>query len=309
MKANYNTPLIAYESFQNDIYSILMNIATEGDETSIQKNAATKTTSNSDPSNANQAIANTNLVTRISEIVKKLMQKIGEILEALKRKLSNRIRLLKETDKGFYNLYYRRKSMIKPYPNIRKTTYQYIDQLLENPMQRLMGDVNNCLLALSKIDSEPNYSQRVSDILEAPQGKMIQILFEPYTKNSDIEIDTVAKFAKYIIELYRGEKKEIVINSSRLPEIERMAMSTRDLESRCNSYLSQANSTYNRIKLLPSQIIRVNKDPKMLNLISANVSKAAELYNAYSTLVHIYYEAKLEQSLNYRLLLKAFYQF
>ena len=215
-----------------------------------------------------------------------------------------------ETDRGFYKLYYKRKSMIKPYQNVRVVSYQYNNQVLDRPIEKLMQETTTCLDKLRAVEGTTNGSSRISEILNAPQGKIIEVLLDPYIDGNDKgSIGSINDFIKYLVGKYRGEKKELVYRDTQLPQIEANALSTKDLASRCNNYIRSAQEAYNKLKTLEYQISRNSTDEKVIKLVTSNAAKAATLYNAYSALIHAYYELKLEQSLNYRIILKKFYQF
>ena len=313
MKAEYNSVLHAYESNNADILNIIsdnFDIALEADANTPDEVNADKAVSDTVKSDETKSAEKTILINKVIERVKALIKKIGQIFEALKRKLSNRLRLLGETDKGFYKLYYKRKSMIKPYPNVRLVSYTYNNQVLDRPIEKLMQETTLCLDKLRAIEGTTNSNSRISEIINAPQGKIIEVLLEPYVdSNSKGAIASINDFIKYLVEKYRGEKKELVYRDTQLPQIEASALSTKDIASKCNSYLSSAQEAYNKLKVLEYQVSRNSTDEKVVKLVTANAAKAATLYNAFSALIHAYYELKLEQSLNYRIILKKFYQF
>ena len=314
MKADYNSLIYTYESNNVDILNIISDsfsvaMEAEGNNTPDEVNAS-KAVSDTVKSDEAKGIDKTKLINKVVERVKALIKKIGEIFDGLRRKLLNRLRLLNETDKGFYKLYYKRKSMVKPYQNIRVVSYQYNNQVLDRPIEKLMQETTMCLDKLRAIEGTTNGSSRISDILNAPQGKIIEVLLDPYIDgDSKGNITSVNDFIKYLVEKYRGEKKELVYRDTQLPQIEANALSTKDLANRCNGYIKSAQEAYNKLKVLEYQISRNSTDDKVVKLITANAAKAATLYNAYSALIHAYYELKLEQSLNYRIILKKFYQF
>jgi hypothetical protein len=294
MKADYSSVIVAYESFQNSIYDVLTDIALEADE---MVNPPEEIPDKPQPGFFN----------KVMDFIRALIHKIGEIFENLRRKLGTRLRLLMETDKGFFSVYNKRKAAIKPYPNIRVVNYKYVDQVLDHPVGMILKDINESLRALKTTEEVPNVSDRISEIINASKTSIVEKLIEPHIEGA--EIKTIPQFMKYLIEKYRGEKAEYVYNQSQLAQIEKMAMSTSDLNRRCNEYIRRANTMYNELKLFQSQASRANSDTKTLNLIASNAAKAAELYNIYSSIINFYYEAKLEQSLNSRALLKKFYQF
>lgn len=313
MKADYNSLIYAYESNNIDILNIIsgeFDSAMEADASTPDEINASKVVSDTVKSDESKAIDKTKLINKVVERVKALIKKIGDMFDALKRKMANRIRLLNETDRGFYKLYNKRKSMVKPYQNIRVVSYQYNNQVLDRPIEKLMSETIMCLDKLRAVEGTTNSNARISEILTAPQGKIVEVLLEPYVDSaSKDKVASINDFVRYLVEKYRGEKKELVYRDTQLAEIEANALSTKDLSSKCNTYLRNAQEAYNKLKSLEYQISRNTTDDKVVKLVTANAAKAATLYNAYSALIHAYYELKLEQSLNYRIILKKFYQF
>ena len=306
MKADYNSIFYTYEATQKTIFDILSDIALEADTPDeIKASAAVADTVKSDET---KAVQNTNLINKIIERVKKLIRVIISAFDAMKRKLSNRLRLMMESDKGFYTLYYKNKSMIKPLKNVQVISYQYIDQVLDGPMNKLLSEIVLTLDKLRAIEGTSNNNARISDIIAAPQEKTLEVLFSPYIDKGQ-QISSASEFIKYIVGRYRGEKKTIVYNDTQLPQIEARALSTKKLSAIFNGYLRTAGEAANKVKVLENQIRRHSQSEKEINIIAKNAAKASMLYNTYSALVHAYYEIKLEQSLNYRIILKKFYQF
>ena len=309
MRANYNPLISAYESNYSDILEIIgiePEIATEANgSTEIDASSAVTDTVTSDEKSS---LDKSKLINRVIEKVKALIKKIGEMFEALKRKLSNRLKLMMETDKGFHSMYYKRKSMIKPYKHVRVITYQYVDQVLDQPMEKLFDEIRMCFDKLRVVTGTSNNSSRVTEIIDSPQGKIIEVLLEPYSKDSDAPMTSVQQFVRYIVNRYRGEKKEVLFQDTQIPQLEVHSSSTQ-IAAKCNSYLKQAQESYNRVKVLEYQIKRSETNPDAIKLVASNASKAATLYNIYTALINAYYELKLEQCLNYRIVLKKFYQF
>ena len=199
--------------------------------------------------------------------------------------------------------------MVKPYESVQVISYQYNDAILDMPIQKLMDETVLCLDKLRAVKGTVNSSARISDILNAPQGKIIEELLSPYVKDSDIPVTTVDGYIKYVVKNYRGEKKELIYRDTQLAQIEKYAMSTQEISSRSNKYLTKAKDAYSKLKDLEHQISRNSNNDEVAKLVASNAAKAAVLYNAFSALIHAYYELKLEESLNYRIILRKFYQF
>lgn len=311
MRAEYNSTIHAYESNNVELLSIIadeFDVAMEADREPAELNAsnAVKDTVSSEEKSK---VKSTLLIQKVAQRIKDLIKKIGEILSGLKLKIQNRLRTLMETDKGFYKLYYKRKSMIKPYKNISVISYKYNNAAIEQPLNKVFSEILMCLDKLRAVEGTSNTNERISTILESGTGNIIETLLEPYVKDSDIPVKTIPDFIKYLVQKFRGEKKELVYSDTQLGAIEANALSTKSISDMCNKYLKDAQGAYDKIRALEYQISRTSSDDKVISLISANAAKASVLYNAYSALVSAYYELKVEESLNYRIILKRFYQF
>lgn len=339
MKAEYNSLLYAYESNYNEILSILnydIALEAEGGPTTPQSSNPAPTSTSSTASTGNKApgadrqsaqtannsklatsntsknpsqaesqvnkIANAN---KIRDKIRKLLEQIGQIIRNFSLKLQNRIRLLNQTDKGFAKMYYSRKAMVKPYEQTKVISYAYNNSFIDSIINKLMGEISSSLDKL-RLAGTSNASGRISEIVSANQSEIIKVLISPYVKNDSI--DTIPRFTKYITDNFRGEKKELVYRAAQLPLIEKYALSTKDVITRCEVYQKSVTASYNRIKNIEYQIRR-SDDTQLQNMMVQNITKATLLFNAYTTILHLYFELKLEESLNYRELLKRFYQF
>lgn len=349
MRADYNSIIDTYRAFESDINEISNgkhwtealeaeavssstssgsstatappnpSIATPSDQAKTLRaktdnvtdaSKAAQNTARADGKNAEEKKDPTKFQQAMQKI-REFLQKIMAIIESLKRKIGNRMRMILQTDKGFKVLLNKRKAMIKPLESVRVISYQYQNGKIEEPMKRLMNEVNQCLNTLSMPDGATNMNGRISEILQAPQGQMLEILFSPYVQRGENvtgPIKTTPEFVKFLVDSYRGEKQEFVYRASQISDIERNAMMTTEINTRCNAYIKAAEGAYNRIKTLEYQIRRNTDSEKVITMIQENARKASVLYNAYNALVSAYFEARLEQSLNYRVILKKFYQ-
>lgn len=309
MKADYNELLLIYEANESDILGIIAGDMFEAMEAGntpdvINGQTATKDTVSSDETKSYKKLG---LMEKVTETVKKLIKKIGEMLNQLKLKMKNRIRMLFESDKGFQRDYYKQKSIVKPNQNVRVITYQYKNSELDGPVDKMMRELNKCFDVIAMQGAKKSGDARISQILNAPQNKMISVLLEPYTH--DDSIDSINGFIKYLVDKFRGQKKELTFNISQVSNIEAIALSVNKLVERCNGYVKGAETAYNRVKTIEFHIKRSTNNEEVLRAASNNIARASVLYNAYSALVQGYYELKLEQCLNYRVILKKFYQF
>ena len=311
MKADYNELILTCEANESDILNIISGDlfeAMEADDNTPDAINGQTATQDTTPSDETKSFKKIGLIEKTAEKVKKLLKKIMDMLSNLKLKMKNRIRMLNETDKGFQQQYYKQKSIAKPQQNVKVITYQYKNNELDMPLDKLMRELTKCFDTITLESSgKQGGDARTNQILKAPQNKMIQVLLEPYVNREPIE--TIAGFIKYLIGKFRGEKKELLFNINQVSNIEALALSTNKLSERCNAYIKGAETSYTKIKAIEFHIKRSTNNSEVLRAASNSVARAATLYNAYSALIQGYYELKLEQCLNYRQILKRFYQF
>ena len=315
MKADYNSLIVAYESNQEEIENIIsaspINIAMEADNDTPEELNSSKAVSDTVRSDDTKVANKSNLITKVLTKVRELIKKVGEIFSKLKNKLSKRISLTTMSDNKFKSLYVKKKTMVKPYDNVKVITYSYSEGYVDKTIKKILGEIIQSIDKLKASIGSTTMNERISKIINADQGEMIKTLVVPYIHGDDKDnINNIKDFIRYIIKEFRGEKKEIVYHANQIPQIEAKALSTKELAGVFNGYMREAETAYKNIKSFEFQVKRTqNVDEKVLKLVMANTSKATVLYNAYDALVHAYFEARLEQCLAYRLVLKKFYQF
>lgn len=339
MKADLNEVIYSYESNLKDIYQIIYDdIALEATDTGRSTTTVTTHTTSTNNTNgvaqsttktttASQNMNNTsaknttstkevkpdtnekpNNFYKIAEKIKQLLEKIKAVLQQLSIRLNNRARTLMTTDKGFFKTYYSRKSMVKPQQAVRVESYAYNDQVLEVPIIKLMKEIITSIDKLCMIEGTSNNSERISAIVTSPQGSLLQTLFAPYSENN-ANINTTDKFLVYLTKKFRGDKKVLTYTQNQLPIIEKMSLSSTALSKKCQLLLRNVQASYNKMKGIEYRVRRDANNKKVNEMAVQNLAKASILYNTYSTLMHGYFELKLEQILNYRQILKRFYQF
>ena len=339
MKADLNEVIYSYESNLKDIYQIIYDdIALEATDTGRTTTTVTTQTTSTNSTNGvtqttsknttvsqnmnNTSAKNTtstkevkpdtnekpNNFYKIAEKIKQLLEKIKAVLQQLSIRLNNRARTLMTTDKGFFKTYYSRKSMVKPQQAVRVESYAYNDQVLEVPIIKLMKEIITSIDKLCMIEGTSNNSERISAIVTSPQGSLLQTLFAPYSENN-ANINTTDKFLVYLTKKFRGDKKVLTYTQNQLPIIEKMSLSSTALSKKCQLLLRNVQASYNKMKGIEYRVRRDANNKKVNEMAVQNLAKASILYNTYSTLMHGYFELKLEQILNYRQILKRFYQF
>lgn len=241
---------------------------------------------------------------KAKEAVQAFLRKIGSIIDAVSRWIRNRIRTLIATDKGFSRKYQQQKNIVEPIPEVTVISYNYSNKVLEDTFRNIMIEVENCLKSLSNLNMQ--YTGRIGEILNAEQGAMLENLFKPHAQNAKTPIKTAPEFIQYIVGEYRGEKQERTYRASDLPEVEANALRTSELEARCSGYVNKSTQLYSNVKQIRSKMDTMN-DKEEIAKAKENARKASILYNAYSSMIHMYFEIKLEQAMNYRIILKKFY--
>lgn len=273
----------------------------------INASAAAKSAVKDQPTDANKNVEKVTKFQKAVTAVKEFIKKIGDILENIKRWIQNRLRSLMVNDRSFNNQYQQRKRMVKPLDTVTVVNYGYENNKLERPFRGLMGDLEATLRALSLANAtEP--TGRASEIINAPQGEMLKVLFKPYSDGAETEVSSAPLMVKHLVNTYRSEKRERTYQQSDIPAIERNAMSTAEIRNRCNSYINSCTQLYTAIRNLEKEL-RPDADEKVISTVRENARKASVLYNTYNSMVHAYFELRLEQSMNYRIILKRFYQF
>ena len=271
--------------------------------TEINARAATQnTTKDNEQSSAEKTTRFQNAVTA----VKKFLKRIADIIAAVKRWLSNRLNAMVANDRSFQREYLRQKQLVKPHDTVTVINYGYENAKLEKPMENIMRDMQKCLNTLSFTNGPVNTDQRVSDIINAEQGKMIETLFKPYTTNAKDPVTTAPAFVKYIVGEYRSEKQERTYRAVDIPVIEKNAMSTNEIKNRCSAYINECTRLYERVRNLEREL-KPSDEEANIRKVKENARKAAVLYNTYNSLVHMYFECRVECSVSYRIILKKFY--
>lgn len=333
LKSDYTSLFMAYESFLSDIDEIFdsrIDSAMEANEliTPPQAKAASPTgvqnqnTGNKPAEvNARQAVKDTvktdekkqqeenesrvDTNAKISETVKK----IGENLKNLQNRITNRNKAIEQTTNSFKLDYEKQKQKIKPESELDIITFPYDNNYLDRTVKSVLKDLRNAINALSFEGGPTNDDEASSDILKSTTKDMLHQVYAKYSKDRRVfkeEPETTPEFIRGMILTYRGEKKQFTYRDTQIGNLERLAMNTRDNMNDCMRYINEMNGMYARIKNLPNKVA-YNTDEKVVKQIRSSAQKAAILFDSYGTMVQAYYEAKLEETLSYRAILKRMY--
>ena len=272
------------------------------------------------PESPKQRLKNSEELKRSVEKVRELLNNMYNIIDSLKRKLNNRIELLKEDESSFDNLL-SKKVQSGPVSNtIEVITFSYNNNLLENSVRGLEKDIDECLRSLAFVSSNNmERSGRLGNILNAPGGQLTSVLFAPYTQHgANVKVNTAQEYVNYLINNYRGEKREYTYTADQIEKIKQNASKASDIERRMNLFISNIENSFNQFKNFDRKMsevynsitanVNINENNKKeQSMYVENANKANILYNVYSSIISTYYELRLEQSLNYRAILKRFY--
>ena len=195
MKVDYNIILESYQRANEEFLNDCMEIATEAETLNTttpaaQNNAAPNSTENQVNGKITQSIDTTrnnqlepsskkkqSLIQRIQQIIQKVIAKVQEA----SIKIMNRLKLMLESDKGFFNTLHQRRAAQKPLQNFKAITYTYDEKYLDTTINGIQK------LALGSINQLNNFTGSTSDpkikqILESDQNAVSNVLLSFFTK-------------------------------------------------------------------------------------------------------------------------------
>lgn len=321
MKVDYNIIFESYQRANEEFLNDCMEIVTEAETLNTttpaaQNNAAPNSTENQVNGKTSQSIDTTrnnqlepsskkkqSLIQRIQQIIQKVIAKVQEA----SIKIMNRLKLMLESDKGFFNTLHQRRAAQKPLQNFKAITYTYDEKYLDTTINGIQK------LALGSINQLNNFTGSTSDpkikqILESDQNAVSNVLLSFFTKEKVEGGPDVQAFTREMIDRFRGEKKEAMHSQTEIPMLMIQAKSTSELSAKCNDIIRQCKNSVNTLKAIEMKA-RIQNTSEGLLEISRRVNKAVNIYNTLLTLTRMYFELKLEQSLSARMLLKKFYTF
>lgn len=139
MKVDYNIILESYQRANEEFLNDCMEIATEAETLNTttpaaQNNVASNSTVNQVNGKTTQTVDTTknnqlepsskkkqSLIQRIQQIIQKVIAKVQEA----SIKIMNRLKLMLESDKGFFNTLHQRRAAQQPLKNFKAITYSY----------------------------------------------------------------------------------------------------------------------------------------------------------------------------------------
>lgn len=321
MKVDYNVILESYKIANEEFLNDCMEIATEAEAlntttSAAQNKAAPNSTENQVNGNTDQTVDTTknnqldpgskkkqSLIQRIQQIIKKVIDKIQQA----SIKIINRLKLMMESDKAFFNTLAQRRASQQPLKNFKAITYSYDERYLETTMNGIQKTAIASIKQLSNFTGTST-DPKVKQILESDQSAVSNVMLSFFTKEKTEGGPDVQTFTREMIDRFRGEKKEAMHNQSEIPTLMIQAKGTGELSSKCNEMIRECKNSVNVLKAIEAKA-RVQNTSEGLLDISRRVNKAVSLYNTFLALTRMYFELKLEESLSARMLLKKFYTF
>ena len=321
MKVDYNVILESYAIANEEFLNDCMEIATEAEALNTttpaaQNKAAPNSTENQVNGNTDQTVDTTknnqldpgskkkqSLIQRIQQIIKKVIDKIQQA----SIKIINRLKLMMESDKAFFNTLSQRRASQQPLKNFKAITYSYDDRYLETTMNGIQKTTIASIKQLSNF-AGTSTDPKVKQILESDQSAVSNVMLSFFTNEKTEGGPDVQTFTREMIDRFRGEKKESMHNQSEIPTLMIQAKGTGELSSKCNEMIRECKDSVNVLKAIEAKARIQNTSEGLLD-ISRRVNKAVSLYNTLLALTRMYFELKLEESLSARMLLKKFYTF
>ena len=248
------------------------------------------------------------LINDTTNTVIETVKRIGNMIKNLQNKLVNRNKAIEKATESFKQEFTKQRQQIKPDQEIKLINFSYDVNYLDRTMKAVLKDVRNSINALSFEGNADNDDEASSEVLKSAKKDMLTQLFSKYAKGEYFKDPPTStqEFVRGMILQYRGEKKEFTYKDTQVNQLERLGTNTREIFAATNSMINEMNGMYGRLKMLPNKV-QHNTDDKVLRKIKTSAYKAAILMDAYATLVQSYYEAKLEYTLSYRVILKHMY--
>lgn len=275
-------------------------------------NASTKTSGMGTKLNPNSTLNNKvdkgEDAPRILQMIQKVIETIKQLLKKASLKLSNRLKHMMVTDKGFKEKLRERERTVQPLKVIKITSYQYLDQYLNSFIARLNKMINDCYTDLLNSSDPKNPVPPKMDLLKNSIDKVVPAIVSSVTNDQNVQ-DVSALF-NLLQKNYRGEKKETVFKQDQLPLLIKMAEDYEQISQQMTkalknveSYINTMNGRSNSLRSIPNITDEQRRD------FLTNLNKGHRIFNAYQSILQYIYELRVEKALNYRIIVQKFYQF
>lgn len=312
MKVDYKGILESYERANQELLELCYEPALEADSNTLNTTNAVSKEINNSPTDVTtkttQLEPGSKQKTNIIQRIKKIIDKVVEFVRTAFTKIINRLRLLVESDKGFYKNLHEKMAMQKPLQNFKAITYNYDEKYLESTMKGIKDLTFGAITALANPMATVSNS-KIKQIIECDNSTIVANLLSNYTKDKSREGGhDVQSFTREMIDTYRGEKKERMWNASQIQSLISLSKRSNELGSECQQLENKFKTTINEMKRMESKARQLNTTEELNKLTQATM-KASSLYNAFLGITRVYFELRLESALSARYLLKKFYTF
>ncbi len=304
MKVNYNKIIRAYEAAEAGIAEMSelqqLQIALEASTEDMLEGGATNgsTQNNNDSS----VTVTPEQKSKFIQFIQKVIEKIESFIENARRHISNKMKLMWTTNKGFERQLARAKATAKPLQGFKAIVYTYDDNYLERTMTTVIREFQQKTQEIVNLKFDDENGEEVPSSEDA-----VATVLEKVAK--DKENNTIQGFIREMIEQYRGEKKEVLFNQSQIPVLER-TVTEGSGNSAFGDYIDNIEKSKDALKTKRSQLSgAANSSTETIRKLTAAMTTVSSCYNAAISLSKVYYELKVERYLSAREVLRKFYQF
>jgi len=243
---------------------------------------------------------------QISDRIGDIFQHILTLLEKLILTVMNAFKKVNLTDKGFRKELRDAEINVKPLNGIKLTMFQYVNEVLETESSKFK---NTVIEAISLVDTtDINKLKDESNPMNMTSTDLEQYMLKKMGCPSEIKDMTL--YFQYIKKLFRGKKQEKVIMQDTIRYHMSVLDSYKPLTNRLNidkaSMFSQIHTLRSKLKISTS---KPDTPDETKRVVARQMKNVAMIYNMYGTFIGIFYQLKVEQMLNSRIVLKRFYQF
>lgn len=243
---------------------------------------------------------------KFQETVKKIIDHIVSAIEKAMLLISNALNKVYLTDKGFKKQLYDATENHKPRTAIRLIMYQYVDEVLNTQYGRMKSIVNELITKIDIDDIEKLKDE--SNVLNKNHKELESYILKRLGCPNNVT--DMSLYFLYIKKLFRGEKKETVIQNSQIEYYRKLVdgydLLKKELERSKAIILTHARN-------MRFKITKIASNPAIQDEVKSKVIQHARnitcVYNMYSTFVGFMYQLKVEQMLSARIVLQKFYQF
>jgi molybdopterin converting factor small subunit len=250
----------------------------------------------------NPLLSKKNIINIIKNAIDQLKVSIRQWLQ----KLKNRIRMLLETNQGYMKQLQKRQQQVQPVEALKIKSYTYHIPMLEKVYNNIKASYTKNMELVYK--ALTNINNPNNKFLEGKNEAIIikEIMQAGFRNN---EVETPNQFFAFLKEQFRGKATEKLYRKDQLPTIIKLSDDYEALQTRVNNEQNAANRIVNMMESLGAKMRYQIKDQETLKVIKDLVKVATKVRSFYDSFISYYIELRIEQMINYRTIVKKFYQF